>query len=80
MLAIGDISAARLLYGRAADSDDARAATQLGKTYDPLFLSKIRAWSVPTDAMTAAKWYRKAMALGDGEATERFKRLAEAGQ
>lgn len=80
MLTIGDISAARLLYGRAADSGDGRAATQLGKTYDPAFLSKIGAWSVPTDAITAAKWYRKAMALGDAEATERLKRLGEAGQ
>jgi TPR repeat protein len=80
MLAIGDVSSARLLYNRAAVSGDARAATQLAKTYDPLFLTKIGAWGIPTDATTAAKWYRKAAALGDAEAAERLKHLAEAGQ
>lgn len=80
MLAIGDVSSARLLYSPAAESGDARATTQLAKTYDPLFLTKIGAWGIPTDATTAAKLYRRAAALGDAEATERLKRLAEAGQ
>jgi len=80
MLVIGDIASARLLYRRAAESGDARAATQLAKTYDPLFLTKIGARGMPTDAAAAAKWYRRAAALGDAEAAERLKRLAEAVQ
>jgi len=80
MLVIGDVASARLLYRRAAESGDARAATQLAKTYDPLFLTKIGAWGMPTDTATAAKWYRRAAALGDAEAIERLKHLAEAGK
>ena len=80
MLVIGDVASARLLYRRAAESGEARAATQLAKTYDPLFLTKIGAWGMPTDAATAAKWYRRAAALGDAEAAERLKNLAEAVQ
>jgi TPR repeat protein len=82
MLAIGDVSSARLLYTPAAESGDAEATMQLAKTYDPLFLKKIGAWGIPTDASIAAKWYRKAVALGDTEAAELLKRLgeAEAGQ
>jgi len=80
MLVIGDIASARLLYRRAAESGDARAATQLAKTYDPLFLTEIGAWGMPTDAATAEKWYRRAVAMGDAEAAERLKHLAEAVQ
>jgi TPR repeat protein len=80
MLAIGDISSARLLYLRAAESGDARATTQLGKSYDPLFLAAIGAWGVRADVATAAKWYRKAIALGDAEAAKQLKQLGEAGQ
>ena len=42
MLALGDISAARLLYARAAARGSAKAATTLGKTYDPAFLASIQ--------------------------------------
>ena len=42
MLALGDISAARLLYERAAALGSAKAATALGKTYDPAFLASIQ--------------------------------------
>ncbi len=80
MLAIGDISSARLLYTRAAESGDARAETELGKTYDPSFLVKIGATGTPTDPETAAKWYRKAADLGDAEASKMLKRLREAEQ
>ncbi|HEX5325607.1 MAG TPA: hypothetical protein VFW75_02965 [Acetobacteraceae bacterium] len=75
MLAIADISAARLLYARAAAGGSGRAATQIGKTYDPAFLTQIGITGMSADGATAATWYRKAMALGDREAADRLQRL-----
>ncbi len=71
MLALGDISAARLLYERAASLGSARAATSLGKTYDPDFLATIRASGIIPNRDTAAAWYRKAAALGDADGADR---------
>ncbi len=79
MLAIGDIASARLLYAKAAESGDPRAETQLGKTYDSLFLAQVGALGLATDPITAAKWYHKAAASGDTEALERLRRLGVAG-
>jgi hypothetical protein len=75
MLAAGDISAARLLYERAADSGNARAATGVGKTYDPNFLRDIGARGLTPDANRAAEWYRRAAEAGDAEAAQRLERL-----
>jgi tetratricopeptide (TPR) repeat protein len=75
LLALGDVSSARLLYQRAAAEGDGRAATGMGKTYDPLFLSAIRAHGIQADPVAATTWYRKAIGLGDGSAAERLKRL-----
>jgi type II secretory pathway predicted ATPase ExeA len=78
MLAIGDISAARLLYERAAAAGDPRAATAAGKTYDPLFLKEIAARGVRPRPDRAAEWYGQADAAGDAEAGARLKRLISA--
>ena len=75
MLSLGDISAARLLYERAAALGSARAATAVGKTFDPAFLATIHASGIPPDPAAAASWYRKAAALGDSEAADRLARL-----
>jgi type II secretory pathway predicted ATPase ExeA len=75
MLAIGDISGARLYYMRAAEAGSPRAATQAGKTYDPMFLAHIGIAGMTTDTSAAAAWYRKAVALGDSEAADRLKQL-----
>jgi hypothetical protein len=75
MLELGDISAARRLYERAAELGSARAATAVGKTYDPAFLASMRARGIVPDPTTAAEWYRKAVALGDREAAARLARL-----
>jgi TPR repeat protein len=77
MLALGDVSAARLLYQRGAAGGSGRAATGVGKTYDPLFLAEIRASGIVGDAAAAAAWYEKAVALGDASAAELLKRLGE---
>ena len=75
MLALGDISAARLLYERAASIGSARAATALGKTYDPAFLTSIQVSGPVPSRATAALWYRKGAEMGDAEAADRLARL-----
>jgi type II secretory pathway predicted ATPase ExeA len=68
MLATGDISAARLLYKRAADAGSAQAAAEIGKTYEPAFLANRRAIGIQADPTIAAGWYRRALSLGGTKA------------
>ena len=75
LVATGDIAAARLFYERAADGGSSRAATALGKTYDPAFLKQIGVRGGGADAAKAAEWYRRAGESGDAEATARLKAL-----
>ena len=78
MLELGDISTARLLYQRAAAAGSAKAATALGKTYDPTFLASIKVSGLAPDRAAAASWYRKGADLGDAEAADRLARIAKA--
>ena len=78
MLALGDISAARLLYERAASLGSAKAATALGKTYDPVFLASIQVSGLAPNRTAAATWYRKGAELGDAEAADRLAGLTAA--
>ncbi len=78
MLALGDISAARLLYERAAAIGSARAATALGKTYDPAFLTSIQVSGLAPNRAAAVLWYRKGAEMGDAEAADRLARLTAA--
>lgn len=64
LMAIGDISAARLLYETAASQGDAVAAAKLGMTYDPIELSAKGVVGMVGDPETAAKWYRLAVDRG----------------
>jgi TPR repeat protein len=75
--ALGDIAAARLLYGRAAAAGDGRAAAGMGRTYDPRVLSQIGARGIHADAATATTWYQKAVLLGDESAAARIKLLGQ---
>ncbi len=75
LFAVGDVSGARLFYERAAGGGSARAATSLGKTYDPAFLATINARGMQPDPKAAAAWYRTATALGDAEAPQLLQRL-----
>jgi TPR repeat protein len=77
-LALGDVSAARLLYARAAALGSSQATMSMGRTFDPEFLSAMRA-RMPADPSIAAEWYRKAIALGSTEATPMLARLQEHG-
>jgi TPR repeat protein len=72
--AIGDISAARLLYERAAESGSALAARQMGRSYDPAFLPPAVA-STLGDLGRAKQWYQRAASLGNAEAATRLKAL-----
>ena len=75
MLALGDVSAARLFYERAAATGSGRSATALGKTYDREVLAQLGARGIAGDATMAARWYRVALTLGDAEAGPLLSRI-----
>jgi putative ABC transport system ATP-binding protein len=73
LLRTGDIASARLFYERAASAGSSRAATALGRTYDPVFLLQVRPLrGVRSDLVKASEWYRRAFDAGDREGTERL--------
>jgi TPR repeat protein len=78
MFALHDVSAARLLYERAAAGGSGTAATAAGKTYDPAFLTGFGSRDARADPAAAAAWYHKAIALGDHEAEALLRRLGPA--
>ena len=63
MLERGDVSGARLLFQRAAESGDARAAIGLARTYDSKVLRTLRVYGVRPDPDQAAHWYARSKAL-----------------
>jgi TPR repeat protein len=77
LLALGDVSSARLLYERAAAAGDGRGATGAGKTYDPAILLAIGARGIQADPVAAATWYRRAIELGDRSAAERLTQMSQ---
>ena len=74
-LEAGELSAARLIYERAADAGLAAAAMSLAATYDPAELARLPV-KVSPDIQEARKWYGRARELGAPEAAERLARLA----
>jgi TPR repeat protein len=66
-----DVSAARMMFQRAAEAGDAAAAFALAETYDPSVLKKLGATGIKPDIALAHKWYEKAEALGSTAAPER---------
>jgi len=72
----GDIVAARLMFERAAEAGDARAAFALAETYDPSVLEKLGTkGAIKPDIAMAQRWYAKAKDLGSTAAPERLTRL-----
>jgi hypothetical protein len=63
MLARGDVAGARLVYERAAESGDARAADGMARTFDPKVLKMIRVFGLRPDPDKAAFWYARSRAL-----------------
>jgi type II secretory pathway predicted ATPase ExeA len=74
-LSLGDIAAARLLFKRAAEAGNARAAVAMGKTYDSDALAAGPAQGEGPDPAVAAEWYARAAALGDPQAPDLLARL-----
>jgi hypothetical protein len=66
-IAAGDIASARLLFERAAELRDGRAALRLAVTYDAAFLERAGIYGLPSDPEQAAFWYRRARELGAGK-------------
>jgi hypothetical protein len=75
LLAIGDITSARLLLERAADAQEAEAALMLAGTYDPEVLGSQDLRSITPDPAAARVWYQKAAQLGSADAKRRLGQL-----
>jgi hypothetical protein len=76
-LIIGDVTAARLAFRRAAESGDAQAALALGGTFDPLVLKGLGSVGVAADLAKARGWYQKAAELGSRDAPQRLNQIAQ---
>ena len=70
-----DIASARLLYERAADAGNGRAALRMGESFDPAFLDSIGIYRMLGDRQLALSWYRRACDLGDTEAALLLQKL-----
>jgi TPR repeat protein len=75
LLAIGDITSARLLLERAADAQEADAALMLAGTYDPQVLGTQDMRSITPDSATARLWYQKAAQFGSSDAKRRLSQI-----
>jgi hypothetical protein len=75
LVATGDLSGARLLYRRAAEAGNARAALTLAETYDPDVLATLGESGLAPNVGMARAWYKKAKELGSADATARLERL-----
>jgi len=79
MSATGNVTAARLLYERAADAGLAEAALALAATFDPAELARRNVLGgVQPDPAAARRWYERARALGAPEAESRLRRIGAA--
>jgi TPR repeat protein len=72
LLAVGDITSARLLLERAADAQEAEAALMLAGTYDPQVIGTQDMRSISPDPAAARLWYQKAAQLGSVDARRRL--------
>jgi len=72
LLAVGDITSARLLLERAADAQEAEAAFMLAGTYDPQVIGTQDMRSITPDPAAARLWYQKAAQLGSVDAKRRL--------
>jgi TPR repeat protein len=75
LLAIGDITSARLLLERAADAQEPEAALMLAGTYDPQVQASQDMRGVAPDPEAAKVWYQKAAQLGSADARRRLGQL-----
>ena len=80
LLALDDLSGARLFFQRGAQAGSAPAMTALGRSYDPALLAAGGNQASQGDLAAAAFWYRQAIALGDDEARRLLARLEHLGR
>ena len=64
MIDVGYFAGARAYYQRAAEAGSGEAALAVGATYDPVFVSALRAQGIKPDRQAAEAWYSRAAALG----------------
>ena len=64
MLARGDMSAARLLFARAAEAGSAAAALAMARSFDPAVLATLGVPGIRPDPAASEHWYRRAAELG----------------
>jgi hypothetical protein len=76
LLASGDLAAARLLLQRVAETHNARAALELGATYDPIVIKQRGIFSAAPDPALAQAWYQRARDWGSIEASKQLEALA----
>src|SRR5215469_4385033 len=74
--ATGDLAGARLVFQRAAEAGNARAAFMLAETYDPIVLETLRESGLASNVKAARAWYGKAKELASEEALQRLQRPA----
>ena len=71
----GNVSAARLLYERAAEAGLAQAAMALAATFDAAEFARLKLRGVEADPKEARRWYERARQLGAAGADERLRRI-----
>jgi TPR repeat protein len=71
----GDLVGARLIFERAAQAGESRAALALASTYDPVVLEHLGERGLAPDVAMARFWYERAKQLGSKEAPERLEVL-----
>jgi len=70
LVALGDVSAARLVLSRAAEGKDSRALVALAETYDPVVLRRGRVVGMRPDPDRARALYEEASGQGSKTARE----------
>jgi hypothetical protein len=78
LLSTGDVTAARLMYGRAAAAASADGAAAMGMTFDPTILPRFGVRGLEADRQQATIWYQRAADLGSSEARQLLKQLRDA--
>ena len=71
----GNVSAARLLYERAAEAGLAQAAMALAATFDAAEFPRLKLRGVEANHNEARRWYERARQLGAAGAEERLRRI-----
>ncbi len=79
LLSTGDVTAARLMYGRAAGSASAEGAVAMGMTFDPKVLSQYGVQGLQADPRQAAAGYQRAADLGSAEGLRLLRQLQDGG-